>query len=35
MIPLRVRKVPRIASQNVAKTSHIFHIFSMPRFPAS
>src|SRR5947207_9500263 len=32
MIPLRVRNVPRIASQNVAKTSHMFHIFSMPRF---
>src|SRR6202046_747902 len=32
MIPLRVRKVPRMASQNVAKTSHMFHIFSMPRF---
>ncbi len=32
MIPLRVRNVPRIASQKVAKTSHIFHIFSMPRF---
>src|SRR5271156_820180 len=32
MMPLRVRKVPRMASQNVAKTSHMFHIFSMPRF---
>src|SRR5207302_3775448 len=32
MIPLRVRKVPRIASQNVEKTSHMFHVFSMPRF---
>src|SRR5581483_8299305 len=32
MTPLRVRKVPRIASQNVAKTNHIFQIFSMPRF---
>ena len=32
IIPLRVRKVPRIASQNVAKTSHMFHIFSIPRF---
>ncbi len=32
MIPLRVRNVPRIASQNVAKISHMFHIFSMPRF---
>src|SRR5215469_15028618 len=32
IIPLRVRNVPRIASQNVAKTSHMFHTFSMPRF---
>src|SRR5580704_4271563 len=32
MMPLRVRKVPRMASQKVAKTSHMFHIFSMPRF---
>jgi len=32
MIPLRVRKVPRIESQNVANTSHMFQIFSMPRF---
>src|ERR1700735_1601117 len=32
MMPLRVRKVPRMASQNVGKTSHMFHIFSMPRF---
>ena len=32
IIPLRVRNVPRIASQNVAKISHMFHIFSMPRF---
>ena len=32
MIPLRVRNVPRIASQNVAKISHMFHIFNMPRF---
>src|SRR5258708_40320919 len=32
MMPLRVKKVPRIASQKVAKTSHMFHIFNMPRF---
>src|SRR5580698_1766504 len=32
MMPLRVRKVPRMASQKVAKTSHMFHIFGMPRF---
>ncbi len=32
MIPLRVRNVPRMASQKVAKTSHMFHIFNMPRF---
>src|SRR5712671_900217 len=32
MIPLRVRKVPRIESQNVAKISHMFQTFSMPRF---
>src|SRR5882757_594273 len=32
MMPLRVRNVPRIASQNEAKTSHIFQTFSMPRF---
>ena len=32
MMPLRVRNVPRIASQNVAKTSHMFQTFSMPRF---
>ncbi len=30
--PLRVRKVPKMASRNVLKTSHMFHIFSMPRF---
>ena len=28
----RVRNVPRIAKQNVAKTSHMFHTFNMPRF---
>ncbi len=32
MMPLRVRNVPRIASQKVAKISHMFHIFNMPRF---
>ena len=32
MMPLRVRNVPRIASQKVEKTSHMFQIFSMPRF---
>ena len=32
MMPLRVRNVPRIESQKVAKTSHMFHTFSMPRF---
>src|SRR5581483_7179103 len=32
MTPLRVRKVPRIASQNVSKTSHMFQIFSIPHF---
>src|SRR5882762_9654128 len=32
MIPLRVRKVPRIESQKVAKISHMFQTFSMPRF---
>src|SRR4029077_422263 len=32
MIPLRVRKVPRTASQNAPKTSHMFQVFSMPRF---
>ena len=32
MIPLRVRNVPRIASQKVAKISHIFQTFIMPRF---
>src|SRR5215470_12496164 len=30
--PLRVRKVPRIQSRNVQKTSQTFHIFIMPRF---
>ena len=30
--PERVRKVPRIESMKVAKISHMFHIFSMPRF---
>src|SRR5271157_6467254 len=30
--PERVRKVPKIASRNVVKMSHIFHIFIMPRF---
>src|ERR1700691_1500375 len=32
MIPLRVRNVPRIESQKVAKISHMFQTFSMPRF---
>src|SRR5215472_6585016 len=32
MMPLRVRNVPRIASQKQAKTNHMFQIFSMPRF---
>src|ERR1700731_3650294 len=32
MVPLRVRNVPRMASQNVAKTSHMFQTFNMPRF---
>src|ERR1700757_5159692 len=32
MIPLRVRNVPRIASQKEANTSHMFQTFSMPRF---
>src|SRR6202162_923191 len=32
MMPLRVRNVPRIASQKVAKTSHMFQTFSIPRF---
>src|SRR3954453_18384494 len=32
MMPLRVRNVPRIESQKQAKTSHMFQIFSMPRF---
>src|SRR6516225_7199710 len=30
--PLRVRNVPKIASRNVVKMSHMFHIFIMPRF---
>src|SRR4051812_35562866 len=30
--PDRVRNVPKIASRNVEKISHMFHIFSMPRF---
>ncbi len=30
--PLRVRNVPKIASRNVVKISHMFHIFIMPRF---
>src|SRR5271157_4332248 len=30
--PLRVRNVPKIASKNVVKMSHMFHIFIMPRF---
>src|SRR5271169_6003864 len=32
MIPLLVRKVPRMESQKVAKISHMFQTFSMPRF---
>ena len=32
MMPLRVRNVPRIASQKVEKISHMFQVFSMPRF---
>src|SRR6516164_218924 len=32
MIPLRVRNVPRMASQKVKNTSHMFQVFSMPRF---
>src|ERR1035441_4296255 len=32
MMPLRVRNVPQMASQNEPKTSHIFQTFSMPRF---
>ena len=30
--PLRVRNVPKMASRNVVKISHMFHIFIMPRF---
>src|ERR1051326_5573511 len=30
--PERVRKVPKIASRKVEKISHMFHIFTMPRF---
>src|SRR5438105_8737621 len=30
--PLRVRNVPKIESMKVAKISHMFHTFSMPRF---
>ena len=30
--PERVRNVPKIASRNVVKMSHTFHIFIMPRF---
>src|SRR5271165_2580172 len=30
--PERVRNVPKIASRNVVKISHMFHIFIMPRF---
>ena len=30
--PLRVRNVPKIESRNVEKISHMFQIFSMPRF---
>src|SRR5262252_3479644 len=30
--PARVRNVPKIASRNVVKMSHMFHIFIMPRF---
>src|SRR5512146_753735 len=30
--PLRVRKVPKMQSRKVAKISHMFQIFSMPRF---
>ena len=30
--PLRVRKVPKMASRKVVKISHIFHTFIMPRF---
>src|ERR1700675_3231268 len=30
--PERVRKVPKMHSRKVEKISHMFHIFSMPRF---
>ncbi len=30
--PERVRNVPKMASRNVVKMSHMFHIFIMPRF---
>ena len=30
--PLRVRKVPRMHSKNVEKTSQTFHTRSIPRF---
>jgi len=30
--PLRVRKVPKMVSRNVAKTSQTFHTRIMPRF---
>src|SRR6516164_6534996 len=30
--PERVKNVPKIASRNVVKISHMFHIFIMPRF---
>src|SRR5437868_5380324 len=30
--PLRVRNVPKMESRKVAKISHMFHTFSMPRF---
>src|SRR5579871_3302082 len=30
--PDRVRNVPKMASRNVVKISHMFHIFIMPRF---
>ena len=30
--PERVRKVPKIASRNVEKISHMFQTFIMPRF---
>src|SRR5438045_2320438 len=30
--PLRVKNVPKIDNMNVVKISHMFHVFSMPRF---